>query len=119
MVRLLVSIVGNAVALFATQIVPGITFHGTVVRLLVGGIILGLFNFVVRPLALWLSLPLMILSLGLFYIVLNGLLLWGAAQIIPGYHVGGLVPAIVGALVLGIVNWAFHALFAPGKREED
>jgi putative membrane protein len=114
--RLIARIVANAIALLATTIVPGITFHGGWLSLLLAGAIFGLFNAVVRPLALLLSLPALILTLGLFYIVLNGILLWVAALIIPGYQVSGLVAAILGGLVVGIVNWAVHAVFgAPGK----
>jgi putative membrane protein len=114
-VGLLLSIVGNAIALLATTIVPGITFTGNWLNLLVGGAIFGLFNLVVRPLAFFLSLPLMILTLGIFYFILNGLLLWGASKLIPGYTVSGLLAGIVGSVVISIVNWALHALF--GKKD--
>jgi putative membrane protein len=65
----------------------------------------------VRPLALLISLPLLIVTLGLFYFVLNGILLWVVSLLIPGYAVGGLVPGILGALVLTLVNWILGALF--------
>ena len=114
--RVLLAIVFNAVALYATAIlVPGISFTGSWVALLVGGAIIGLFNLIVRPIATVLAIPLLVLSLGLFYFVLNGILLWVASIFLPGYHVRGLVAAILGALVFGIVNWALHALFAPKK----
>ena len=88
---LLLSIIGNAIALFATTVVPGITFNGNWVNLLIGGAIFGLFNLIVRPIATLLSLPFLVLTLGLFYFVLNGILLWVAANFIPGYHVDGIV----------------------------
>ena len=110
--RILLSIVANAVALFATAyVVPGITFAGTWVQLLVAGAIFGLLNLIVRPIALFLSLPLLVLTLGLFYFVLNGLLLWGFSKFMPGYNVDGLWAGILGSLVIMIVNWAVHALF--------
>jgi putative membrane protein len=112
--RILLSIVFNAVALYTTAIVvPGITFTGNVWTLLVAGAIFGLFNLIVRPLAMILSIPLMIVTLGLFYFVLNGILLWVASFFLPGYQVAGIVPGILGSLVFAIVNWALHALFAP------
>ena len=64
--RILFAIIGNALALLATTIVPGILFKGDVLTLLAAGAILGLFNLIVRPLAMLLSLPLLILTLGLF-----------------------------------------------------
>ena len=76
---IVLSIIGNAIALFATTVVPGITFNGNWVNLLVGGAIFGLFNLIVRPIATLLSLPFLILTLGLFYFVLNGILLYVAA----------------------------------------
>ncbi len=114
--RLILAILANALALLATTLVPGIHFHGTLVTLLVAGAILGLFNLVVRPLAILLSLPLLILSLGLFYFVLNALLLMVASQFLPGYSVAGFVPAFIGSLVMSIVNWAVHALFRRSER---
>lgn len=109
---ILARIVANSVGLFATTIVPGIFFHGSIVQLLLAGAILGLFNLIVRPIALLFSIPFLILSLGLFYFILNGILLWVASFFLPGYSVSGLIPGIIGSLVLSIVNWATHALFA-------
>jgi len=114
-VGILLSIVGNAIALLATTIVPGITFHGNWLTLLVAGIVFGLFNLIVRPIALLLSVPLLILTLGLFYFVLNGILLWLAQFVVPGYHVAGLVAGILGSIVITIVNWLVHAIFG-GKK---
>ena len=109
--RIVLALVGNAIALWATTFVPGITWRGDILYLLVVGLALGLFNLIVRPLAVLLSLPLLIVTLGLFYFVLNGILLWVFSLLIPGYTVNGLVAAILGALVMGIVNWALGALF--------
>ena len=94
----------------ATTIVPGILFKGDLLTLLVAGLILGAFNLIVRPLAMLLSLPLLILTLGLFYFILNAILLWVASAIIPGYSIAGFVPALIGSLVLMVVNWLLGAL---------
>lgn len=116
--KILLSIVANAVALFATAyVVPGITFAGSWVQLLVAGAIFGLLNLIVRPLALLVSLPLLVLTLGLFYFVLNGLLLWGFSTFMPGYHVAGLWAGILGSLVIMVVNWVVHALFGGGAKK--
>ena len=108
--RILFALVGNALALLATTVVSGITFKGDFLTLLVAGAIFGLFNLIVRPLAMLVSLPLLILTLGLFYFVLNALLLWIASAIIPGYAIAGFVPALVGSLVVTVVNWLLGAL---------
>ena len=114
--RLILTIVGNALALLATAyFVPGISFTGSIVQLLVAGLVFGLLNLIVRPIAMVLSLPFMVLTLGLFYFVLNGLLLWGFSKFMPGYDVSGLWAGILGSLVIMAVNWVVHLLL-PGKK---
>ena len=107
---IIVRILVNAVALYATTFVPGITWKGDLIRLVIAGAILGLFNLIVRPLAMLLSLPLLIVTLGLFYFILNGILLWLAQFVLPGYAVSGIVAGILGALVMTVVNWVIYAL---------
>jgi putative membrane protein len=121
--KILLSIVANAAALFAAaQLVDGITFQGdwgepaTWLRLLVAGAVFGLLNLIVRPIALLLSLPALVLTLGLFYFVLNGLLLWGFSKLMPGYDVGGLWAGILGSLVIMVVNWVVPAFFGGKKK---
>jgi len=115
--KILLSILANAVALFATAwVVPGITFGGSWVQLLVAGALFGLLNAIVRPVVLFLSLPALVLTLGLFYFVLNGLLLWGFSKLMPGYNVDGLWAGILGSLVIMVVNWVVGALFGGKKK---
>lgn len=115
--RILFSIFANAVALWATtQVVPGIAWTGDLLQLLVAGALFGLLNLIVRPLALLLSLPLLVVSLGLFYFVLNGLLLWGFSKLMPGYNVNGLWAGILGSLVIMVVNWLIWAIVGPKKK---
>jgi len=114
--KLILTIIGNALALLATAyFVPGIRFSGSIVQLLVAGLIFGLLNLIVRPIALFLSLPALMLTLGLFYFVLNGLLLWGFSKLMPGYDVNGLWAGILGSLVIMVVNWVV-GLFGPKGR---
>lgn len=117
--RLIAGIIANAIAILATTVVPGspgITFNGGWLTLLVAGAIFGLFNAIVRPIAFFLSLPFLVLTLGFFYFVLNGILLKVASLLMPGYQVKGLWAAILGGLVVGVVNWALHALFGLDKK---
>jgi putative membrane protein len=116
MKRLIAAVVVSSIALLATVIVPGIEFHGSLLTLLVAGAIFGIFNAVVRPIALVLSVPALILTLGLFYFILNGLLLWLASFILPGYSVSGPVAGILGSVVVALVNWAVNTLFG-GDRD--
>lgn len=111
---LIARIIANGVALWVTALLPGppwITFEGSVLTLLLAGAIFGLFNAIVRPIVLFLSVPALILTLGLFYFVLNGILLWVASWFLPGYNVNGILAGILGSLVISVVNWALHTLF--------
>jgi putative membrane protein len=115
--KILISILGNAVALYAAaSVVHGIAFRGTWVQLLVAAAVFGLLNLIVRPIALFLSLPALVLTLGLFYFVLNGLLLWVFSWLMPVYHVDGLWAGILGSIVIMVVNWLVHAVFGGGKK---
>jgi putative membrane protein len=115
--KALLTVVANAVALYATaSVVPGITFTGSWVQLLVAGAIFGLLNLIVRPLVMLLSLPALVLTLGLFYFVLNGLLLWGFSMLMPGYTVNGLWAGILGSLVIMVVNWLIWAFIPKAKK---
>lgn len=114
--KALLTVLANAVALYATaSVVPGITFSGSWVQLAVAGAIFGLLNLIVRPIAMMLSLPALVLTLGLFYFVLNGLLLWGFSKLMPGYDVAGLWAGILGSLVFTVVNWVIWAFLPKGK----
>jgi putative membrane protein len=119
MKHVLAVIIVNSIALLATIVVPGIDFAGSIVTLLIAGALFGLFNAVVRPIAMVLSLPALILTLGLFYLVLNGLLLWLASFVLPGYSVSGPVAGILGSIVIAIVNWALGTLFGRPSTERD
>ena len=114
--KILLTIVANAVALYATtRIVPGIAWSGTLPGLLVAGAAFGLLNLVVRPIAMLLALPFIVLTLGLFYFVMNGLLLLVFSWFMPAYQVSGLIPGILGSLVIMIVNWLIWAFLGPKK----
>jgi putative membrane protein len=71
---------------------------------LIGAIVLGLVNAVVRPIMVFLTFPLTVLSLGLFLLVINALMLWLMAALVPGIRVQGFWPALVGSLVLTLLN---------------
>jgi putative membrane protein len=116
--RILLALLGNVLALLATTIVPGITFNGNLLTLVVAGIIFGLFNAIVRPIVLILSIPFLIVTLGLFYFLINGVLLYVASLMIPGYRVDGLIAGILGGLVLMVANWILGALLKKPEEKE-
>jgi putative membrane protein len=112
--RALLQIILNGIGVFvASQLVPGIHYTGTWGFLLVVGLVMGIVNLLVKPIVTFFSFPLIVLSLGLFFLVINGLMLWLAAALMPNHlRVDGCVPAILGGLVIAILNWLVHAFTA-------
>jgi putative membrane protein len=108
----LIQVVLNALALWiVAHLGLGIHYTGTLPMLLVAGLVLGLINLLVRPIVTLLSLPLIILSLGLFYLVINGLMLYLAAALMPHHlRIDGCGAAILGGLIIALFNWVVRAL---------
>ena len=95
----------------AAQVVPGITLRGKPLwPALLAGLVLALINAVVRPVLKILTLPLTLLTLGLFLFVLNGVCLWLVSLMVKGFHVAGFWPAVLGALCVSVVSWVVTAL---------
>jgi putative membrane protein len=112
--RILLLWVLNALALLAvTYLMPTIQVTGFV-SALIAALGLGLLNTLVRPILAILTLPITVLTLGLFYLVLNGFLFWLASAFLPGFEVQGPLAAIIGAVLYGVIAWVLSAL-VPGK----
>ena len=112
--RLLLLWILNALALLAvTYLLPSIQISGFGTALL-AALVLGFINTLVRPILAILTLPITVLTLGIFYLVLNGLLFWLASALLPGFQVQGFVPAMVGAILYGVITWVLSALI-PNK----
>lgn len=119
LVRLLV----NAAALWvATRVVPGVTYEGGWLPFLGVALVFGIVNATIRPVAKILTFPLIILTLGIFALVVNGLMLWLTSSLSTalglGFHVRGFWPAFWGALVVSIVSTILSVLIVdPSHRE--
>lgn len=104
----------------AVWLVPGITHDGTWLELLGVALVFGLVNALIRPLIKLLTCPLVILTLGLFLLVLNALMLWLTAALSTAigldFHVAGFWPAFWGALLISIVSAVLNLVF--GERKE-
>lgn len=95
----------TAVALgVASWIVPGIHVASWP-ALLVAALVLGFVNAVIRPILVMVTLPITVLTLGLFYLVVNGLAFALAAAIVPGFEIDSLLGSMLGALVVGLISW--------------
>jgi putative membrane protein len=100
----------NAIALFVVvNVVSGISVERWQ-TLLVGALVLGLLNAFLRPVLLLLTLPVNVLTLGLFTLVLNGLIFYLAAWLVEGFHVTGFWSSFVAALVFSIVSFLLNLL---------
>src|SRR5581483_2830393 len=99
--RLVITALGLWVAAY---IVPGVHIS-SVGSLLVAAVLLGIVNAVIRPIILILTLPLTVLTLGLFILVVNGISFALVSWLVPGFAVRGLGSAILGAIVVGLIGW--------------
>lgn len=102
-----------AIALWLTwSLVPGVTFASWG-ALAVGAAVLGVVNTVVRPVLTFLTFPITLLTLGLFYLVVNGMAFGLAAALVPGFQVASFLSAVVGAFVTGCSAWVVGAVLKP------
>jgi putative membrane protein len=108
--KILLRILLNGVALWAAaQLLPGIHWEGGWLYLLVAGFVLGVINLLVKPLVTLLSIPLLFVTLGLFYLVINGAMLWLADLFLAKLTVDGFGWAILGGLFLAVFNLLVRA----------
>src|SRR3954447_24916274 len=125
MTNMLIKLLANAVALaVASWVVSGITLQGATparraLTLIIVAAIFGLVNAVVKPVVKLLSLPFIILTLGLLIFVINALMLlltsWIAGLLGVGFHVDGFWTAVWGAIIVSIASWILNLLI-PGDR---
>jgi putative membrane protein len=99
-----------------SRILPGFHVTGWVPALL-GAVVLGAANAILKPILFVLTLPFTILTLGLFLFVLNALMLWITALIVPGFSVNGFLPTLLASVILSLVGMIWKA--ATKKRRDD
>ena len=88
---------------------PGLEVSGFYAALITA-LVLGLVNAVIRPLIILLTLPISILTLGLFTFIINALLFWFVSTVVEGFEVAGFWPAFWGALIMSLVSWVLGLL---------
>jgi putative membrane protein len=101
----------------ASEIVPGISVLGWG-SLLAAAVLLGIVNAVVRPVVFLLTLPLTVVTLGLFLLVINAAMLGLVGLLLKGFVVDGLWAGILGAVVVGLVSWLGQMLLGDGRERE-
>lgn len=106
----------NAVAiLLVAYLAPGVLSADGVMGAVAAAFVLGLVNALVKPLVVLLTLPVTMFTLGLFLLVVNGLMLWIVSLVVKGFHVHGAFGAIAGSVLLSIVSWVL-SWFVPDRR---
>jgi putative membrane protein len=100
---------------FAARIVPGLRFE-SLGSLIAAAVLLGVVNAFVRPVVFVLTLPLTILTLGLFLLVVNAAMIGLVALLLGGFHVDGLIPGVLAAIVTGIASWIGGMVLGDGQR---
>ncbi|MDP3661234.1 phage holin family protein [Phenylobacterium sp.] len=116
MVRFLIRALIAALGLWlAAALIPGVSYSG-VGSLIVAAVLLGIVNAFVRPVVFVLTLPLTVVTLGLFLLVVNAAMIGLVALLLGGFTVDGFVPGVLAAIVTGAVSWVGHLVLGLGKR---
>ena len=117
MSRFLLRILIAALGLWlAAVLLPGVSYTGWL-DLLLAALLLGLVNAIVRPVVFLLTLPLTILTLGLFLLVVNAAMIGLVALLLPGFMVSGLIPGILASIIVGLVSWIGGVVLGDGKAD--
>ena len=116
MLILLARIALNAAAIaLAASLIPGIALAGFRAAL-IAGLVFGLVNAIIRPVLVVLTLPITLVTLGLFIIVVNAVCFWLTAKLVPGFDLHGVWPAVFGSLFVSLVSWIVSAVVRESKR---
>ena len=108
--RLLLVWILNALALLALPLLFRSIHVDTFTTALVAALVLALVNTLIRPILVLLTLPATLLTLGLFILVINGLLFWFVGSFIKGFTVDGFWAGVFGAIVYSVISWALSSL---------
>jgi len=108
--RLLLTWFINAAALFALPYLMDSVHVDSFSAALFAALILGLINTLIRPILILLTLPVTVLTLGLFILVINGLMFWFVTDLVKGISVTGFSSAIIAALLYSVISWALSTL---------
>jgi putative membrane protein len=112
-VPFVIRMVANAVAiLLIAYLLPAVMSADGAMAALAAAFVLGLVNAIIRPLFVLLTLPVTVVTLGIFLLVINALLLWVVSAIVPGFHVSGFFGAMAGSLLISFISWILTRVVA-------
>jgi putative membrane protein len=114
MMRLLIRLLINLVAILAiAYLFPGLVSVDSPGSALGAAFLLAIVNAVIRPIFILLTLPLTLVTLGLFLLVINALMLWLVAGLVGGFHVSGFWGAFFGSILISVVSWILSRVIYP------
>ena len=99
----------------ASRLVPGVTYDAPM-TLFLAALLLGVVNGLLRPLLVILTLPITVLTFGLFLLVINAAMILLVSKILPGFQVAGFIPGLLVAIITGLTSWAGTLLLGDLKR---
>ena len=114
---LLKLIAQTAAVLAVAYLVPGIVVKDFPTAI-AAACILSIINALIRPFLLLLTLPITVVSLGIFVFFINGFCFWLASTLVPGFSVVGVLPAVLGAIVFGIASWFLNWVLQPNNDDD-
>ena len=97
----------TAAVMLTAYLIPGIAVSSLITALVVA-LVLGLINTFIKPVLEILTIPINLLTLGLFGLVLNALLFWAVSYFVSGFMIAGFLPALVGSILISIIMWLTH-----------
>jgi putative membrane protein len=113
-IRLLITMVA---ILIIAYLLPNVITVESVMAALVAAFCLGIVNTFIRPVIVLLTLPLTVVTLGLFLLIINGSLLWLVSAVVPGFYVNGFWGALLGAVLISMVSWFLTKFLQPSRRK--
>lgn len=110
--HMILRFIGTAAAVFLTvNIVPGIDVEGGWITIFLVALVWSVITMAIRPVLSILTLPITLITFGLFSIILNALLFWAMELVVPGFSVAGFFAALLGAIVISILGWLNQKVF--------
>jgi putative membrane protein len=106
-VRLIINMVAILVIAF---LLPKLIHVDGLFPALLAAFLLGIVNAILKPILVFLTLPLTVVTLGLFLLVINGLMLWLVGAVVKGFYVNGFWGAVLGSILISIVSWVFSKI---------
>ena len=115
--RFFFHLLANSLAFLLSDLVlAGVNFRDNLFVVAIAVLVFGFVNTFIKPVVTILSLPAIIFSLGIFYLIVNGFMIWLVSAMVPGFEVSGLWNAVAMGLIVSLVNWILHWLVEDDDR---